>query len=244
MSIAFKAFPKIPRLASPFTITEKLDGSNGTVVIVSVAEATERSLDGTLRLSERMQADIVATVPNGDDDTFLIFTQSRNRFITPQSDNFGFAAWVKENAEILVEKLGTGYHAGEWWGHGIQRGYGLPKGERRFSLFNVGRFRSRGNGGSFDPERHVDPSVPEIGLGTVPILAERFSDYNLRDIAGTMDRAIVNLMLEGSYAAPGFNRPEGVVLYHGRSGQLFKSFVDDAEKAGEVATRGDLVLAA
>lgn len=243
MTIAFKAFPKIPRLASPFTITEKLDGSNGTIVIASVAEATERSLDGTLRLSERMQADIVATVPNGDDDTFLIFAQSRNRFITPQSDNSCFAAWVKANAEILVEKLGPGHHAGEWWGSGIQRGYGLPKGERRFSLFNVGRFRRPGLPG-FDPKRHVNPFVPDIGLDVVPIMSEWLFDHDLRDISHAVDRAIMDLTLNGSHAAPGFNRPEGVVLYHGRSGQLFKSFVCDAEKAWEVAARGDLALAA
>ena len=55
------------------------------------------------------------------------------------SDNFGFAKWVQEHADEL-RALGPGRHYGEWWGSGIQRGYGLPKGEKRFSLFNVARW--------------------------------------------------------------------------------------------------------
>ena len=34
-----------------------------------------------------------------------------------------------------VRKLGSGYHYGEWWGHKIQRGYGLK--HRVFSLFQT-----------------------------------------------------------------------------------------------------------
>lgn len=42
--------------------------------------------------------------------------QSRKRFISPgkESDNFGFAAWVHDNAEELI-KLGDGTHYGDWW---------------------------------------------------------------------------------------------------------------------------------
>lgn len=73
------------------------------------------------------------------DDGFTMKVGSRTRWITPQDDNFGFAAWVEANREELM-KLGPGRHYGEWWGSGIQRAYGLPKGERRFSLFNVSRW--------------------------------------------------------------------------------------------------------
>lgn len=238
MTIEFKAFPKIPRLASPFTITEKIDGTNSTVVIDA------QSYDLYEIADDRCVAMVPGIHVGRDDVDYHVYAQSRNRFITPGSDNFGFAAWVKGNAEILVEKLGPGYHAGEWWGHGIQRGYGLPKGERRFSLFNVGRFRDPRTGCRFDLERHVDPCVPEIGLGVVPILWEGFVDFDLYEISNMVDRQIANLAHYGSYAADGFDRPEGLILYHGRSGQLFKSFVDDAEKAREVAARGGLVLAA
>ena len=44
---------------------------------------------------------------------------SRTRWITPEADNFGFAAWGQENRGHLLE-LGPGSHFGEWWGAGIQ----------------------------------------------------------------------------------------------------------------------------
>lgn len=62
-----------------------------------------------------------------------IGAQSRTRLITPGDDNFGFARWVDENKDDL-KSLGVGHHFGEWWGQGIQRGYGLQ--EKRFSLFS------------------------------------------------------------------------------------------------------------
>jgi len=62
---------------------------------------------------------------------------SRSRWLTPENDNFGFAAWVADNKEELLT-LGVGRHFGEWWGEGIQRNYGLK--ERRFSLFNTIRW--------------------------------------------------------------------------------------------------------
>lgn len=83
-----------------------------------------------------------------------IFAQSRSRILdeTSSGDNYGFCKWVKGNApEILT--LGVGYHYGEWWGHGINRNYGLK--ERRFSLFNI----------------WID--IPEC-LHRVPIVAETY----------------------------------------------------------------------
>ena len=53
-------------------------------------------------------------------------------------------------------ELGVGQHFGEWWGFGIQRGYGLH--ERRFSLFNTGRWS--------------DPAVRPACCGVVPVLAD------------------------------------------------------------------------
>src|SRR6478609_4562760 len=74
----------------------------------------------------------VLITPEGE-----IHAGSRTRWITPESDNFGFAAWVRDNREQLLQ-LGPGRHFGEWWGSGIQRRYGLT--EKRFSLFNVKRW--------------------------------------------------------------------------------------------------------
>ena len=69
-----------------------------------------------------------------EDGQFL--TGSRTHWIQPEADNFGFSRWAHEHKDELLT-LGPGHHFGEWWGHGIQRGYGLPKGERRFLLFNT-----------------------------------------------------------------------------------------------------------
>src|SRR5690606_40023600 len=68
----------------------------------------------------------------------LPISQSRKRLITPTADNFGFARWAFERAEILAPSLGEGLHYGEWWGKGIQRGYGMDT--RVFSLFDTSRW--------------------------------------------------------------------------------------------------------
>ena len=90
----------------------------------------------------------------GGDGEFLV--GSRTRWITPENDNHGFAKWAYANKEKLIEKLGVGRHFGEWFGNGIQRGYGLPNGDKRFYLFNTSRWAG------------VEFGIPEMGV--VPIL--------------------------------------------------------------------------
>jgi hypothetical protein len=135
-----------------------------------------------------------ACVIVGEDGS--IAAQSRSRIITPQDDNFGFAKWVEANAETLKE-LGPGYHFGEWWGQGIQRGYGLT--EKRFSLFNVSRW-----GDTRPACCHV---VPWLGSGLNFSIA---------------DEILAALREHGSSAAPGFMKPEGIILFHTQSNLLFK----------------------
>lgn len=130
-----------------------------------------------------------------------MFTGSRSRWITPEDDNFGFARWAQGNKEQLM-KLGAGKHFGEWWGAGIQRGYGLPKGEKRFSLFNALRWVPCG--GDVQEKQEM---VPE-GVYVVPVLYR-----------GMFDTAMIVLTLEhlkntGSQASKGFMKPEGVVAFH------------------------------
>lgn len=133
--------------------------------------------------------------PDGD-----VFAGSRTRWITPEDDNFGFAAWVRDHADELRDGLGAGHHFGEWWGKGIQKGYGLD--HRRFSLFNVSRWR--------------DDAVRPACCHVVPVLYEgAFSEAAVRHTAEI-------LALYGSSAAPGFMQPEGVVVFHTQSGALFK----------------------
>ena len=192
----FQAWGKTPRLNRQMVVTEKLDGTNAAVVIAD-------------RNKEHSLGAIAVT------DGYAVFAQSRKRFITPEADNYGFARWVSENAQGLVEALGPGTHFGEWWGQGIQRGYGLK--EKRFSLFNTNRWE-------YNDPRHE--GVP--GLGTVPVL-----------FTGLFDSSIINDIvtyeLEESYAAPGFNNPEGVVVWHDAARQSFKVLKenDDIPKGNE-----------
>lgn len=136
-----------------------------------------------------------------DDTGDHCFAGSRTRWISPEDDNYGFARWVRDNHDELL-KLGPGSHFGEWWGHGIQRGYDLR--EKRFSLFNVSRWAD---------DR---PTCCHV----VPVL--------WRGLTESADvRAVMAVLAEtGSVAAPGFMRPEGVVVFHSAGGALFKMTLD------------------
>lgn len=143
---------------------------------------------------------------------------SRSRWITPEDDNHGFAKWCEANREELL-KLGPGRHFGEWWGSGIQRGYGLTKGDKRFSLFNTSRWS--------------DDAVRPTCCHVVPVL------YSGPNTPGAMEYYLANLELNGSEAAHGFMDPEGVVMFHTAANVSFKktikkdempkSFVKDAK---------------
>lgn len=136
-----------------------------------------------------------------------VLAGSRNRWITPESDNYGFAAWVRDNREELL-KLGPGAHFGEWWGQGIQRRYGLD--EKRFSLFNTARWSN--------------PVVRPACCHVVPVL------YTGDFCTSTAEDRICRLHLGGSVAAPGFMKPEGIVIFHTASGMLFKKTLENDEK--------------
>lgn len=125
------------------------------------------------------------------DDGVTMEVGSRTRWITPENDNYGFARWVSENKDELLE-LGPGRHFGEWWGAGVQRRYGLTGDDKRFSLFNVGRW-SEGRPACC----HV---VPTLYRGP-------FDTSNFEDV-------IDDLAANGSKAAPGFMDPEGVIIFH------------------------------
>lgn len=143
----------------------------------------------------------------GEDGEFLV--GSRTRWITPEQDNHGFARWAFEHKDELVLGLGHGRHYGEWWGSGIQRGYDLPKGEKRFSLFNVRRWDVV----TCPPCCHV-----------VPIL------YNGVFSTEVIQNCLANLALDGSKAAPGFMKPEGVVIYHTAANMMFKKTIEKDEE--------------
>lgn len=135
---------------------------------------------------------LIAIGENGE-----FFTGSRNRWITPEDDNFGFSRWAYNNKEELI-KLGVGYHYGEWYGLGIQRGYDLN--EKRFMLFNTFRWGEH------------NPNTPKCcEVATV--------------ITGTFDE-IEDKLGDGSVHVPGYSRPEGFVIYSKLTKQLYKYILD------------------
>lgn len=118
----FQKWNSIPRLNKEVIITEKIDGSNAQIHIISRNELTTDQMDW---------AHDYNLVVGGLD--FFMFAGSRNRYLNLEDDNFGFANWVKENSKDLF-RLGPGRHYGEWYGLGINRGYGLT--EKRLAMFN------------------------------------------------------------------------------------------------------------
>lgn len=200
----FVKFSKIPRLNRDCIITEKLDGTNAQVHNIVLSNPSEdQRYDFAQKGWEIFDSEFCS---------FAVVPGSRNKYITIQKDNYGFAKWVNENAAELI-KLGPGRHFGEWWGQGIQRKYGLS--EKRFSLFNVSKW--------------ADHNVRPACCYCVPILYE-----------GPFDTAMLNaevscLKATGSWAAPGFMNPEGVVVFHTASGLTFKVTCENDEKhKGEI----------
>lgn len=196
--IQFEEFAKIPRYRRELCVTEKINGTNAAVQIRPWVE------DGTapdvgklpIRIFQLLDAHGTDIGPHG------IWAQSRNKFITPADDNYGFAKWVERNAEELT-KLGPGTHFGEWWGNGIQMGYRLD--HKRFSLFNVNRWQ---------PGRDTPPACCHV----VPMLGYVQNDG--------IDAILEDLRANGSKAAPGFPYAEGVVIWHSQSKQYYKLTLD------------------
>ena len=178
--VTFEEFPKIARLNRVCVISEKIDGTNGQIIITE-------------------EGDVQAA--------------SRSCLIYPDRDNHGFAAWVRDNKEDLLN-LGPGRHFGEWWGSGIQRKYGLTGTDKRFSLFNT--------------ERWGDDEVRPACCGVVPKLYEGFFH------SAEVERCLDDLRTNGSRAAPGFMKPEGVIIYHVAARTYFKVTLErDSEWKGK-----------
>ena len=210
----FKPWGKTPRLFRDIVITEKIDGSNSAIII------ERATTDGEPNAIAHVHVDGI---------TYTVGAQSRNRIITPggANDNHGFAAFVEHNAEALVETLGVGRHYGEWWGQGIQKRY--PVNYRVFSLFNTERYRDL-----FEPLRM--PDGREAFLESVPVLYE--GEFSEAAILG----ALHVLRDSGSVATPLCKNPEGIVVFHTQSRQVYKVTLDNNDKGkweadGSVSTQ-------
>ena len=179
--------------APTFLPFQKIPRLNRQVIVTEKIDGT----NGVIHIAEDME-----TVTAG----------SRNRWLTGpgKNDNYGFGAWVMDNKQELL-KLGPGYHFGEWWGLGIQRGYGLN--ERRFSLFNTSRWG--------------DPTTRPACCDVVPTI---YIPTEIEtNISAASNHAFGVLRNQGSLAAPGFMKPEGHVIFHIASGHLYKVLLEGDE---------------
>lgn len=200
----FKDFGKVKRLFRDIIITEKLDGTNAQIYITY---ANDIGVEGLSPADP--EAKIQMEYALGFKDGMAIYAGSRNRFLVPgKEDNYGFASWVKGNQEELFG-LGEGRHFGEWWGKGIQRNYNLE--EKKFSLFNT--------------EKWLDDFIRPKCCGIVPVLYKGVMDTNI------IHQQLMNLKTNGSVAAPGFDNPEGVIVYHTQSNHLYKYTFEDSHKS-------------
>lgn len=195
--IAFEEFDKIPRLNRSMVVTEKIDGSNAAIIIELMEPGDEPG---------------IGSVAAGE---YLMAAQSRKRLIAPgkATDMAGFAGWVHENAQELANLLGPGRHFGEWYGHGIQRSYGLD--HKRFALFNTERW------GPTFAQGDQDIAVPlfmgEHAIHTVPVLERTaFSTVRIRDHVDSLREYGSRVPGAEGFAA------EGVVVWHNAARQMFK----------------------
>jgi hypothetical protein len=190
----FRKFPSIPRVNSPIVVTEKLDGTNGQIAWLSGDECPSTKDIYPLYSYEFLNVETKET------RMFYLYAGSRNRYLTPESDNYGFASWVECNSYDLTD-LGPGRHYGEWWGKGINRNYGQTG--RKFSLFNVTRWTNE-----------ILPTC----CSTVPVLYEGEETIAMDHTYSVLDQ----MYDTGSTAAPGFMKPEGIVVWWKKTGQMLK----------------------
>lgn len=189
--IEFKEWPKIPRGQNEsITITEKIDGSNGCVIVKPVRVNNN---DGTVSIT-----------------LAVVGAQSRNRMLTSFSeekglvrdgdDNFGFAYWVIEHKDELAA-LGEGYHYGEWAGPGIQQNPHNLK-EKKFFLFNTFRWEAKQ-----DVNEAPNGRVPPACCDVVPTLYQGQLTHGI--VNDTMAMLKIDALLSDY-------KPEGIVVWYHR----------------------------
>ncbi len=188
----FQEFPKIPRLFRECVITEKIDGTNAQILVP-------------------------------EDPAAPVMAGSKSRWLeaTKTGDNYGFAAWVNEHADELRAGLGPGRHYGEWWGAGVQRKYNVP--EKRLSLFNVARWTKETATVGTPLLSPSDPRSPGKLRELAPPCCDVVPVIYVGEFGSDIvKKTLTRLEVEGSVAAPGFDKPEGIVVWHAAAQQLFK----------------------
>lgn len=186
----------------------KIPRFNRTAMVTEKIDGTNASVWIMPQLDAGDAPDVGHWYDEAAGTDMVMLAGSRKRWLTPDADNFGFAQWVIANRDRL-RNLGEGRHFGEWWGSGIQRRYDLD--HRRFSLFNAKRW----SGG--EAEEFTDRTACHV----VPTLSIR--EMHDLPIPAILD----DLRRNGSKAAPGFMQPEGIVIFHTASRQVYKVTLDN-----------------
>lgn len=208
----FPKFSKIYRFRRECIITEKIDGTNGLVRIEDlgiIPESTPFPNDGDVFYEPLTGTTFIKTA----DTVYTVRAGSRNRWLTTDKDNYGFASWVAGNAADLVQ-LGPGHHYGEWWGAGVQRRYGMDR--KIFSLFDAHRWVG-----------NVPENTPPECVSVVPILTQGVMGDE------TINAALQWLETKGSVASflesegEHFMRPEGIIVYHLQTRNRYKILIEN-----------------
>lgn len=217
--LKFKEWPKTARLNRNMIVTEKIDGTNAAVRVVPVEllAATGHGLHGGMEPGDQHEQHVLVESSNGR--FVLVGAQSRKKLITPgkQTDNYGFAQFVFDNAQTFADVLGEGIHFGEWYGPGIQKNP-WPQGfeGKRFMLFNVTRWGA--------PEtRELLKSSFNGQVEVATVIYEGPFDVT------RVNNLVLALKDDGSWHVPGMSKPEGVIVFNEAAGINFKVTLEKDE---------------
>ena len=220
--VEFVKWSSTARLFRDVTITEKLDGTNACVIFERVNTPDLADLIG--KEMESLLPNRALRVFNDDGIQYAVYAQSRNRLITPSSDNAGFAKWVEQNYQQIFYVLGEGRHYGEWWGQGIGRKYDMT--EKVFSIFNTASWYKLDKA---EGSRSTRARLTDINIDVVPVLFQgMFSEEIIREYANQL--RLCGSEATSRYTGERFSNPEGICIYHKGADTVFKYTFDSNDK--------------
>lgn len=179
----YNSFPSIERLENIYCIiSEKIDGTNGLIEI---------------------------------NETNVRFG-SRNRYISFSDDNAGFANFFKDYEarfkdaakDITTDESYPLRIYGEWFGRGIQRGYGLK--DKFFMPFSF-----------FYGEKLIEYQVPNVIAPNIMYTGK----FSMEVVSACMQQ----LKLNGSGIVKGYKQPEGIVIFFPKYNFRLKETFDGAK---------------
>ena len=161
----------------------------------------------TVTITEKIDGtNACVIVDNGQ----VVGAQSRNRLLTLEDDNMGFANWVEQNKEPLAT-LGNGYHYGEWAGPGIQKNpHQLD--QKTFFLFDP-RFHGNFEANPEHPAKKVVSVVPVLYIGP-------FAEFYVYIALDKLENGEIGV------GAGKVTNPEGIIIYFHAFQQHLKRHLD------------------